>query len=133
MNRVFLSQWIELHRGFSWLVDTQEIWIIALLAIKLWITRIGVFLTDVSAFYRPIHTIEWKTHNLTHRRFFCDDDDDDDNMKDMNTGCSNKFCNQSLVMTLYCDLAYARYLYRVFQQVILPITSWWLISVIGCM
>ncbi len=69
MNRVFLSQWIKLRRRFLWLVGMQEIWIIALLTIKLWITLIGVFLIDVSAPYRPIHTIKWKTHNLTHRRF----------------------------------------------------------------
>ncbi len=35
---------------------------------------IGVFLIDSSALYRTIHAINWKTHNLTHRRFFRDDE-----------------------------------------------------------
>ncbi len=35
----------------------------------------GVFLIDASALYWSIHAIKWKTHNSTHRRFFCDNDD----------------------------------------------------------
>ncbi len=27
------------------------------------------------ALYRPIYALKWKTHNLTHKRFFRDDDD----------------------------------------------------------
>ncbi len=70
MNRVFLSQWIELHRRFSWLVGTYEIWITALLVIKFWITHIWVFLINVFAFYRPSYAIKRETHDLTHWRFF---------------------------------------------------------------
>ncbi len=40
---------------------------------------IGVFLIDVSALYQPIHALKWKTHNLTHRRFFRDNDDSKEN------------------------------------------------------
>ncbi len=29
----------------------------------------------MSALYRPIYAIKWKTHNLTHRRFFHDNND----------------------------------------------------------
>ncbi len=63
------------HKSISNLCVCLLSWIIALLAIKSWITQIGVFLTDVPAFYQPIHAIKWKTHNLTHRRFFRDNDD----------------------------------------------------------
>ncbi len=41
---------------------------------KIGITHIGVFLIDVSALYRPIHVIKWRTHRLTYT-FFRDNDE----------------------------------------------------------
>ncbi len=48
-------------------------------------SNMGVFLIDASAFYRPIHAIKWRTHNLT-QEFF---------LRQRRYSMSNKFPNKN--------------------------------------